>query len=136
MSDNSGNGVLLVGLLERGRRQWGRRLTAGVGFEMAEGTVGLVEAVAALRAELAEAVAAGAEADIQFPVESVQLAFQVGVTASEQAQGGLKFWVVELGGEAGWARESVQTVTITLAAPVDRRTGEPIRIARGTDAKP
>lgn len=102
---------------------------------MRDGTVGLKETVAALRAELAEAVEAGAEADIQFPVDSVQLAFQVGVTASEQAQGGLKFWVVELGGEAGWARESVQTVTVTLGAPTYRKD-QPIHIDHGTDDKP
>lgn len=45
VSDNSGNGVWLVGLLERGRK-CGRRVTAGIGFGMAEGTLGLVEAVA------------------------------------------------------------------------------------------
>lgn len=43
-----------------------RRLTARVGFSMPDGTVGVCEAVAA-----------GPDADIQVPVESVQLAFQV-----------------------------------------------------------
>lgn len=102
---------------------------------MAEGAVGLVEAVAALRAELARAVDEAAEAEVQFPVESVELAFQVGVTADRQAQGGLRFWVVELGGQAGWARESVQTVSVSLGAPVDRH-GHPIKVGRGLDGKP
>lgn len=102
---------------------------------MAEGAVGLVETLAALRAELARAVDEAAGEEVQFPVDSVQVAFQVGVTADRQAQGGLRFWVVELGGQAGWARESVQTVTVSLGVPVDRH-GRPIKVARWLDGKP
>jgi hypothetical protein len=39
--------------------------------------LGLAETVEALRAEMARAAAAGAEADFQFPVAGVQLEFHV-----------------------------------------------------------
>ena len=44
------------------------------------GKIGLVEAIDALRSELAEAVEKAQGQEIQFPIGSVQLEFQVGVT--------------------------------------------------------
>lgn len=52
------------------------RLAGDVG--MAE--IGLSEAIAAVRAELAAAVEQGVDAELQFPVDGVELEFQVGVT--------------------------------------------------------
>lgn len=102
---------------------------------MGEGKIGLAETVEALRTELSQAMSAAANADVQFPLGSVELQFQVGVTTSGEGRGGVKFWVVELGGGAGWARESVQTVTITLESPIDRH-GRSVRIVRGQDERP
>ena len=95
----------------------------------------LAETVEALRAELAQAAAAGAAAGFQFPVAGVQLEVHVGVTKTGEGKAGVKFWVVELGGAGSYAREEIQTVTVTLGAPVDQ-DGEPVKIYRGSDRKP
>ena len=95
----------------------------------------LAETVEALRAELARAAAAGAEAEFQFPVSGVQLEFHVGVTKTGEGKAGVRFWVVELGGSGSYAREEIQTVTVTLGAPVDRN-GDPVKIYRGSTQKP
>jgi hypothetical protein len=97
--------------------------------------IGLAETVEALRAELREAVRAGDDADIQFPVTGVQVEFQVGVKKSADGRAGLKFWLVELGAGGGYAHESVQKVTVTFGPPVDR-DGTPIRVARQAQQKP
>jgi hypothetical protein len=36
---------------------------------------------------------------------------------------------VELGGSAGWQRETMQTVTVVFGAPVDRE-GRPVKVAQ------
>ncbi len=95
----------------------------------------LAETVEALRAELARAMAAGAGAGFQFPVAGVQLEFHVAVTKSGEGRAGVKFWVVELGGAANYAREEIQTVTVMLGPPVDHN-GDPVKIYRGSAQKP
>jgi Trypsin-co-occurring domain 2 len=96
--------------------------------------LGLAETVEALRAELARA-AAGTGADIQFPVDGVQLEFHVGVTKAGEGNAGVRFWVVELGGGGSYSREEIQTVTVTLGAPVDQN-GSPVKIYRSAGGKP
>src|SRR5262245_59910564 len=81
-------------------------------------TIDLVQVMSALREQLGEAAKAAEGQNIQFPVTSLQLEFQVGVTVDEQAKGGLKFAILELGASGGYPRESIQTVTLNLAAPV------------------
>jgi hypothetical protein len=95
----------------------------------------LAETVEALRGELARAAAAGAGSGFQFPVAGVQLEFHVAVTKTGEGRGGVRFWVVELGGSASYAREEIQTVTVTLGAPVDQN-GELVKIYRGSDKMP
>ena len=95
---------------------------------MAQEEVGLAEAIAALQAELAKAAEAGGGAEFQFPVTGVQLEFHVIVTRTAAAGGGVEFHVVEPGGSGHYAREDIQTVMVTLGAPVDR-TGRPVKIA-------
>ena len=97
--------------------------------------LGLAEAMEALRAELAQAAADGATAGFQFPVAGVQLEFHVGVKKTAEGKAGVKFYVVELGGSGGYAREEIQTVTVTLGAPVDHH-GEPVKVYRGSDQMP
>jgi hypothetical protein len=97
--------------------------------------IGLVDVVQALRSELARASAQAADADIRFPVGQITLEFQVGVTRSAEAQGGIRFWVLELGTAAGVATESVQKVTIVLEPPVDAY-GQPIKVTSAETEKP
>jgi hypothetical protein len=95
----------------------------------------LAETVEALRAELARAAAAGAGAGFQFPVAGVQLEFHVGVTKTGEGRAGVQFWVVQRGGSGSYAREEIQTVTVTLGAPVDQN-GDPVKIYRASAQKP
>jgi hypothetical protein len=47
----------------------------------------------------------------------------------------VRFWVVGLGGSVSYAREEIQTVTVTLGAPVDHN-GDPVKIYRRSAQKP
>jgi Trypsin-co-occurring domain 2 len=97
--------------------------------------IGLKETIEALRAELSAAVESGSDAEIQFPVGEVQLEVNVGVTRTADAKGGVRFWVLELGGGGSRATESLQKISVTLEPPVDR-TGAPVKVTRRLDRKP
>src|SRR5579871_5993954 len=107
----------------------GPGLVPGRGGKMAE--IGLVEAIASLREELAEAVEKGKNQDIQFPVGNIDLEFQVGVTRDVKGGGKLRFWVLELGADTGYAAETVQKVKISLGAV--NAENETLRIRRRVD---
>jgi hypothetical protein len=95
----------------------------------------LSDAIAAVRAELAVAVEQGVDAAFQFPVNEVQLEFHVAVTKTGEGRAGVRFYVVELGGAGSYAQEEIQTVTVTLGAPVDR-AGEVVKVTRQSREKP
>jgi Trypsin-co-occurring domain 2 len=97
--------------------------------------IGLVETIDALRSELAAAVEKAQGQEIQFPIGSVQLEFQVGVTWDTEAKAGVKFWVLELGASGSYANESVQKVTLNLEAPVDAK-GRAVKVTRRSQEKP
>lgn len=63
--------------------------------------VELNKAIAALRVELGKAVILGEKETIKFEVPEVEMEFQVTVEESNQTNGGVKFWVVEMGGTMG-----------------------------------
>jgi hypothetical protein len=105
----------------------GPRLVTGWGGKMAE--IGLVEAIGSLREELAKAVEEGKNQDIQFPVGNIDLEFQVGVTRDVRGGGKLRFWILELGVDSGYAAQTVQKVTISLGA-VTAENGT-VKIRRG-----
>lgn len=92
--------------------------------------VGLDEALAALRADLAAAHAKAADTDLQFPVQSVAIELTVGVTKSADGKAGFRVPVLgaELGASGGWEAASTQTLTLTLGPPVDR-LGRAVRVA-------
>lgn len=97
--------------------------------------IGLVETIEALRSELAVAVEKAQGQEIQFPIGSVQLEFQVGVTWDAESKGGVKFWVLELGASGKYANESVQKVTLNLEAPIDIE-GRTVKVTRSSQEKP
>ena len=97
--------------------------------------IGLVETIDALRSELAAAVEKAQGQEIQFPIGSVQLEFQVGVTWDAEAKGGVRFWVLEFGASGSYANESVQKVTLNLEAPVDAE-GRAVKVTRRSQQKP
>src|SRR5689334_5893809 len=91
--------------------------------------LGLADAIALLRDELLDAQAAGAGSDIQLPVESMTVQLTVTATKSKDGKAGFKVPIVELelGGGAGQARGSEQTVTVVFGGPVDR-DGLPVKV--------
>ncbi|TDD30690.1 hypothetical protein E1287_28860 [Actinomadura sp. KC06] len=99
------------------------------------GELGLAESIAALRAELMEALEAGQDAEFGFDVGQIQLEFHVGVTRQAGGSGKAKFWVLELGGDASYRREEIHRVTVTLEPPLDD-DGRPVKVTRGLANKP
>jgi len=94
-----------------------------------------VEAVDAVREELVQAVLAGAGHPLQFPVQSVQLTFQVGITRAGGGSGKVSLKVLELGRERRREEQSVHTVTVNLGAPVDD-AGLPFKVVAQSTEKP
>jgi Trypsin-co-occurring domain 2 len=92
--------------------------------------IGLADAIEALQAELQTAHLNAAGRDIQFPIESLTVELTVGVTKSANGKAGFTVPLIgaQLGGSAGYDRQSTQTVTLTLGSPVDR-DGRPIKVA-------
>lgn len=101
------------------------------GSEIPVDGLGLADAIGLLRDELLRARAAGADSDVQLPVESMTV--ELSVTATRSADGKAGFTVplvnAHLGG--GMAREhgSGQKVTVVFGGPVDQE-GNPVRVAQ------
>ena len=63
--------------------------------------IGLKDMIQQLRRELCEAITASAGEDLKFRLESIDLELQVAVTRSDEAGGGIKFWVVNAAASLG-----------------------------------
>jgi|SRR5271157_3526214 len=72
--------------------------------------LGLAEAIQAVRQELADAIQRSGSETLRFEVGEIELGFEVVV--ERLGKGGVKFWVVELGGEVS------QTETHTIRFPM------------------
>lgn len=81
---------------------------------MSDGKIGLGVVIDQLRKELAEQVLTSKNEELQFAVKSIDMEFQVGVTWEAGGSGKLSFHVLELGAEGKYARESVQTIKLTV----------------------
>jgi len=92
------------------------------------------EAIELIRDDLLAARASGANADIQFPVQSVTVELQVVATSGRDGKAGFRvpFIDVELGGSLTRQSERTSMVTVVFGAPVDR-AGNPVRVARSSD---
>jgi hypothetical protein len=97
--------------------------------------ISLAEAIAEVRRAIIESIEVGEDEQIRFPVGPVSLSFQCGLTTSGTTSGGVKLWVLELGTDGSYARETVQTITVTLEPPVGR-DGRPIRVAGQSPQQP
>ena len=93
--------------------------------------LGLADAIGLLRDELLKARAAGADSDIQLPVESMTVELTVTATRSLDGKAGFTVPVVglQLGGGGARERGSEQKVTVVFGGPVDR-AGNPVKIAQ------
>jgi hypothetical protein len=96
--------------------------------------VGLADAIGMLRDELLKARAAGADSDIQLPVESMTVVLTVQATRSFDGKAGFKVPVdeLELGEGGSQERSSRQTVTVVFGEPVDQ-DGRMVKVARASD---
>jgi hypothetical protein len=81
--------------------------------ESAPAGVGLAEAIQSLRLELWEAMVAGTGSDVRFRVDSIELTVETAVTKTVGGKAGIKWWLVEAGGEA--SRDSAATQTLKLS---------------------
>jgi hypothetical protein len=105
------------------------------GHKDEKNTIGLVEAIAAVRAELSEAATQGAGMPIQFPVDGVDLEFHVAVTRTAGATGAIRIWVIELAGQGSYEAQTVHKVKVSLGAPVNLE-GETLKVDRDLPYKP
>src|SRR5579859_3605701 len=78
--------------------------------------LGLADAIGLLRDELLQAHAAGADSEIQLPVESMTVELKVTATKSVDGKAAFKVPLValELGGSGSRERGSEQTVTVVF----------------------
>ena len=79
----------------------------------AKGVVGLADAIGALRDELIRAWSSSQQQRLRFKPSPVQLTVQVAVTSAGKGRAGVRWWLVELGGEV--SRETVTTQTLRLS---------------------
>jgi hypothetical protein len=77
-----------------------------------DGTVGLADAIEALRAELIRAWWGSKGEPLRFKPAPVELTVQVAVTSSGKGGAGIRWWLLELGGSV--SRESAVTQTLKL----------------------
>lgn len=91
-----------------------------------KGVVPLSTAIGALRDELTRAWWDGRDRSVRFKPSPVELTLQVAVTSAGTGRAGVKWWLIELGGEV--SRESVvtQTVKVTLEPKMFDEDGEPL----------
>ncbi|MEM7796465.1 MAG: trypco2 family protein [Cyanobacteria bacterium P01_C01_bin.118] len=86
--------------------------------------IGLQEAISALRTELIASVVASQGERLLFAVGEITMEFQIEVERNIEANGGLKFYVVELGAKGTEKAKDVHKVVIPLR-PI-RVDGKPV----------
>lgn len=94
----------------------------------------LASAIEDLRSELLKALEAGLDQKLHFRLKPIELELQLAVTGSGGTKGGIKFWVVEFGGEANIKREATHKLKLTLE-PVGPN-GQPFEVSSGPTGLP
>lgn len=74
----------------------------------------LSELIRQLRTELSKAVEQAPDTGLRFELGPVEVEVSVAVDKRAGAGGKVRFWVVELGSDAGVSENSVQRVKVTL----------------------
>ena len=86
--------------------------------------VGLRETLEALRVELSKSILASEGEQIRFEVGEIELEVQFVVEQSKEGKGGLKFWVVEMGG--GVTNKDTITHRIKIPLKPFGKDGKPV----------
>ena len=81
---------------------------------MSEVEVPLAAAIEALRTELLAALEKGKDAEVRFALGPVEMEIQVQISNEVGADGGVKFWVVSLGGKASQTSAATHTLRVNL----------------------
>ncbi|MFN7908864.1 MAG: trypco2 family protein [Microcystis sp.] len=89
--------------------------------------VGLRETLEALRVELSKSILASEGEQIRFEVGEIELEVQFVVEQSKEGKGGLKFWVVEMGG--GGTNKDTITHRIKIPLKPIGKDGKPVLTA-------
>jgi hypothetical protein len=87
----------------------------------------LARAVGALRDELLEAAASGADQAVRFAVDSIELEFTVELRQDVTGRAGVKAWVITAGADVSRARSDTHRVKLTLS-PLAAATGRALEI--------
>lgn len=76
--------------------------------------VELAELITQLRADLTEAMRAGADSELRFELGPVELELTVALEKSGGAEAKVRFWVVEAGADGHAATTATQRIKLTL----------------------
>lgn len=87
----------------------------------------LNEMIQTLREELEKAQKNAENSDLKFKLESAEIELSIGVTKTGGGSGGIKFWVIEAGGE--FSKENAITHKFTLHLKPTSSSGE-VQIAK------
>jgi hypothetical protein len=79
-----------------------------------EGAVPLAAAIAALRAELTRAWTDAQNQRLRFKVAPVELTVEAAVTWTGKGTAGIRWWLLEMGGEVSREKAVTQTIKLTL----------------------
>lgn len=74
----------------------------------------LADLLVGLRKELQKAQTDAARESLRFRVDAVDVEVKLGVTKKKGAKAGVKFWVLDMGGDVGNEQQAVQTVRLKL----------------------
>lgn len=95
----------------------------------------LAEMIQQLRRELQESVLTSSQENLRFKVESIELELQVAVSREAEGEGGIRFWVVNLGGKYKQAAQDVHTFKLKLL-PILGSHGGDVLVTGELDQKP
>ena len=92
-----------------------------------ESGVPLADLVDAVRAELETAATKARDQQLQFEVQDVRLEVEVATTGTREVGGGLKVWVLTVGGKGSKENAATHKVTLNLSAVT--REGTKFRVS-------
>jgi Trypsin-co-occurring domain 2 len=88
--------------------------------------IALADSINALRAELSTAWTRSQNQTLRFRPSPVELTLQAAVTSDAQAEFGVRWWLIELGGELSRQSAVTQTVKLTLDPVLYDEHGKPV----------
>ena len=90
--------------------------------------IGLKETLEALRTELALSTLFSEGKEIRFDVGEIELELQFVIEKTKEGKGGIKFWVVEMGGGMSEKNATVQTLKIPLKPKWSKNPQAPFEV--------